>query len=355
MTPGWGPCWSATTPARTPTCAASTSRCAKVGHQLDPPRPARRHLAGRPRSGHRRAQRRPRLPRLPGAAAAARSPGQGPVLERVDPAKDADGLHPVSLGRLVLGEPGPLPCTPLRHRGPAAPLRDADRRRPGLRGRPWRDGGPPTWPAADPAQRERHRDAVPHRHQGPGRRGDACGHRGRRGRAAGADHRATWSSRARPCWTSVSPAPTTGWSATCTPDVREVAGYLAPMPGGVGPMTIATLLTNTVAARRTEPAGVSGPAQARSGGRRFAAPPPFLLVMAVVAVGMVLIVLYHWRRGYHADRRRAAARRRVAAGAAGRARRAHRGPQAAGGRAGLTAFGVMVLFVSLSTEGGPLR
>jgi methylenetetrahydrofolate dehydrogenase (NADP+)/methenyltetrahydrofolate cyclohydrolase len=30
----------------------------------------------------------------------------------MDPAKDADGLHPVSLGRLVLGEPGPLPCTP---------------------------------------------------------------------------------------------------------------------------------------------------------------------------------------------------------------------------------------------------
>ena len=36
----------------------------------------------------------------------------GVVLERMDPDKDADGLHPVSLGRLVLGEPGPLPCTP---------------------------------------------------------------------------------------------------------------------------------------------------------------------------------------------------------------------------------------------------
>jgi len=34
------------------------------------------------------------------------------VLNRMDPAKDADGLHPVSLGRLVLNEPGPLPCTP---------------------------------------------------------------------------------------------------------------------------------------------------------------------------------------------------------------------------------------------------
>ena len=30
----------------------------------------------------------------------------------MDPAKDADGLHPVNLGRLVLGAPAPLPCTP---------------------------------------------------------------------------------------------------------------------------------------------------------------------------------------------------------------------------------------------------
>lgn len=34
------------------------------------------------------------------------------VLERINPAKDADGLHPVNLGKLVLNEPAPLPCTP---------------------------------------------------------------------------------------------------------------------------------------------------------------------------------------------------------------------------------------------------
>ncbi|MET8011382.1 bifunctional methylenetetrahydrofolate dehydrogenase/methenyltetrahydrofolate cyclohydrolase [Streptomyces sp. NPDC005271] len=45
------------------------------------------------------------------------------VLELIDPAKDADGLHPMNLGRLVLNETGPLPCTPygiiqlLRHHG----------------------------------------------------------------------------------------------------------------------------------------------------------------------------------------------------------------------------------------------
>jgi methylenetetrahydrofolate dehydrogenase (NADP+) / methenyltetrahydrofolate cyclohydrolase len=34
------------------------------------------------------------------------------VLLRVNPAKDVDGLHPTNLGRLVMGVPGPLPCTP---------------------------------------------------------------------------------------------------------------------------------------------------------------------------------------------------------------------------------------------------
>jgi methylenetetrahydrofolate dehydrogenase (NADP+)/methenyltetrahydrofolate cyclohydrolase len=34
------------------------------------------------------------------------------MLELIDPAKDADGLHPMNLGRLVLGIEGPLPCTP---------------------------------------------------------------------------------------------------------------------------------------------------------------------------------------------------------------------------------------------------
>ncbi len=52
------------------------------------------------------------------------------ALGLVDPGKDADGLHPVNLGRLVLGAPGPLPCTPrgivelLRRNG--IPLAGAD-------------------------------------------------------------------------------------------------------------------------------------------------------------------------------------------------------------------------------------
>ncbi len=34
------------------------------------------------------------------------------ALLAIDPAKDADGLHPINLGKLVMGSPGPLPCTP---------------------------------------------------------------------------------------------------------------------------------------------------------------------------------------------------------------------------------------------------
>ena len=86
------------------------------------------------------------------------------ALERVDPAKDADGLHPTNLGRLVLNKPAPLPCTP---RGIVHLLRRYERRdrRRACRGdRPRCHGRPPAGAAADPPLRERHGDVVPHRH-----------------------------------------------------------------------------------------------------------------------------------------------------------------------------------------------
>ena len=46
------------------------------------------------------------------------------LLSRVDPDKDVDGLHPINLGKLVLGKAGPLPCTPVGvHRAAAPPRR----------------------------------------------------------------------------------------------------------------------------------------------------------------------------------------------------------------------------------------
>ena len=154
----------------------------------------------------------------------------------MDPAKDADGLHPTNLGRLVLGEAGAAAVHAARHRGAAAPLRRPDRRRRGRRGRPRRHRRAAARPAAHPAHRERDRDAVPHRDRATSPRTPAPGrHRRRGGGRARAGDRRTWSGRAPPCSTSASPAPTPAWSATSHPDVREVAGYLAPMPGGVGP------------------------------------------------------------------------------------------------------------------------
>ena len=38
---------------------------------------------------------------------------EGEVLERIDPRKDVDGFHPENVGRLALGNPRFVPCTPL--------------------------------------------------------------------------------------------------------------------------------------------------------------------------------------------------------------------------------------------------
>ena len=62
----------------------------------------------------------------------------GALLTRMDPAKDADGLHPTNLGRLVLMEDGPLPCTPRGIVRPAPAVRGRARGRRRGRGRPRR-------------------------------------------------------------------------------------------------------------------------------------------------------------------------------------------------------------------------
>jgi methylenetetrahydrofolate dehydrogenase (NADP+)/methenyltetrahydrofolate cyclohydrolase len=47
------------------------------------------------------------------------------------------------------------------------------------------------------------------------------------------------------------------------PDVAEVAGHLTPVPGGVGPMTIAMLLQNTVRAARYQAQALAYPLAGR--------------------------------------------------------------------------------------------
>ena len=78
-------------------------------------------------------------------------------------------------------------------------------------------------------------------------------HRRRRGRRARASSPPTWSSRAPPCSTSASPASTARSPATWPHDVWDVAGWVSPNPGGVGPMTRAMLLSNIVSIAEQSP------------------------------------------------------------------------------------------------------
>jgi methylenetetrahydrofolate dehydrogenase (NADP+)/methenyltetrahydrofolate cyclohydrolase len=167
------------------------------------------------------------------------------VLNRMDPAKDADGLHPVSLGRLVLGEPGPLPCTP---RGIVELLRRYDVPIAGadvtVIGR-----GITVGRALGLLLTRRSENAtVTLTHTGTK---DLPGHTRRADIvvvAAGRPGLLT-ADMVKPGAAVLDVGITrtdAGLVGDVAPEVAEVAGYLAPMPGGVGPMTRAMLLANVV-------------------------------------------------------------------------------------------------------------
>ena len=167
------------------------------------------------------------------------------VLNRMDPAKDADGLHPVSLGRLVLGEPGPLPCTPraivelLRRYD--VPIAGADVT---VIGR-----GITVGRALGLLLTRRSENAtVTLTHTGTK---DLPGHTRRADIVVVAAGRAglLTADMVKPGAAVLDVGITrtdAGLVGDVAPEVAEVAGYLAPMPGGVGPMTRAMLLANVV-------------------------------------------------------------------------------------------------------------
>lgn len=171
----------------------------------------------------------------------------GAALERIDPAKDADGLTPVSLGRLVLGEPGPLPCTP---RGIVELCRrygvDLAGKRVTVVGRGVTVGRP----LGLLLTRRTENATVTLCHTGT--RDLAAEVRRAEVVVAAAGVRGLVTAD------MVAPGATVldvgvsrtelGLVGDVAPDVHEVAGLLAPMPGGVGPMTRAMLLTNVVEA-----------------------------------------------------------------------------------------------------------
>jgi methylenetetrahydrofolate dehydrogenase (NADP+)/methenyltetrahydrofolate cyclohydrolase len=169
------------------------------------------------------------------------------ILHRVDPAKDADGLHPVNLGKLVLVEPGPLPCTPRgivellrRHKVPIAGAEVTVIGRGITVGRS----------LGLLLTRRSENATVTLCHTGTR---DLAGHTRRADIvvvAAGRPGLLT-PDMVRPGATVLDVGITrteAGLVGDVAPGVAEVAGYLAPMPGGVGPMTRAMLLANVVEA-----------------------------------------------------------------------------------------------------------
>jgi methylenetetrahydrofolate dehydrogenase (NADP+)/methenyltetrahydrofolate cyclohydrolase len=175
-------------------------------------------------------------------------PGQldaGAALERVDPAKDSDGLHPMNLGRLVLGETGPLPCTPL---GIIELLKRYDVTIAGANVTVVGRGVTVGRPLGLLLTRRSENATVTLCHTGTKdlaaevRRADIVV-------AAAGNPALITADMVKPGAAVLDVGITRtdqGLVGDVHPDVREVASYLAPMPGGVGPMTIAMLLANTV-------------------------------------------------------------------------------------------------------------
>jgi methylenetetrahydrofolate dehydrogenase (NADP+) / methenyltetrahydrofolate cyclohydrolase len=174
-----------------------------------------------------------------------------PVLEAVDPDKDADGLHPVNLGRLVLGNPGPLPATP---RGIVELLRRHDVSLAGAEVVVVGRGVTVGRPLGLLLSRRSENATVTLCHTGTR---DLAAHTRRADivvAAAGTPGLIT-PDMVRP-GAAVVDVGTTRVGTTQSggarlagdvdPAVAEVAGYLAPVPGGVGPMTRAMLLSNLV-------------------------------------------------------------------------------------------------------------
>ena len=167
------------------------------------------------------------------------------VLELMDPAKDADGLHPTNLGRLVLGTPAPLPCTP---RGIVELLRRYDVPINGAEVCVVGRGVTVGRPLGLLLTRKSENATVTLCHTGTR---DLAAHTRNADivvAAAGVAHVLT-PDMVKPGAAVLDVGITrteAGLVGDVHPDVHEVAAFVAPMPGGVGPMTRAMLLLNVV-------------------------------------------------------------------------------------------------------------
>lgn len=167
------------------------------------------------------------------------------ALERIDPAKDADGLHPTNLGRLVLGKHAPLPCTP---RGIVHLLRRFDVPIAGAHVVVIGRGVTVGRPIGLLLTRRTENATVTLCHTGTRdlpaltRQADIIV------AAVGVPHMVT-ADMVRPgaAVVDVGVSRVDGkLTGDVHPDVWQVAGHVSPNPGGVGPLTRAFLLTNVV-------------------------------------------------------------------------------------------------------------
>lgn len=167
------------------------------------------------------------------------------MLEEMDPDKDADGLHPTNLGRLVLGRQAPLPCTP---RGIVELLQRYDVSTAGAEVVVVGRGVTVGRPIGLLLTRRSENATVTLCHTGTK---DLPSHLRRADiivAAAGVPGLVT-ADVVKPGAAVLDVGITRtedGLVGDVHPDVKEVAGHVAPMPGGVGPMTRAMLLANVV-------------------------------------------------------------------------------------------------------------
>jgi methylenetetrahydrofolate dehydrogenase (NADP+)/methenyltetrahydrofolate cyclohydrolase len=167
------------------------------------------------------------------------------TLELMDPAKDADGLHPMNLGRLVLGQAAPLPCTP---RGIVALLRRFDVAIDGAHVVVVGRGVTVGRPLGLLLTRRSENATVTLCHTGTRDLASLLKSADIIVAAAGVPHLVT-ADLVRPGAAVLDVGITrteAGLVGDVAPGVMEVAGFVAPMPGGVGPMTRAMLIMNVV-------------------------------------------------------------------------------------------------------------
>jgi methylenetetrahydrofolate dehydrogenase (NADP+)/methenyltetrahydrofolate cyclohydrolase len=167
------------------------------------------------------------------------------ILEAIDPAKDADGLHPMNLGRLVAGYDAPLPCTP---RGIVALLQHYNVALKGAEVTVIGRGLTVGRPLGLLLTRKQENATVTLTHTGTK---DLALHTRNADiviAAIGQAHFLNASMiKAGAAVIDVGISRTdAGLLGDVHPDVMEKAGFVAPMPGGVGPMTRAMLVTNVV-------------------------------------------------------------------------------------------------------------